>query len=377
MKIWPLTWRETAGAFTTGEDVAAADCVLYFAQRDIFERPDVFQSLRDLCPSAKIAGCSTGTTIIGGDVNDAIPSAIAIRLDQSQIRMVSTPLSVADSREAGRRLGEGLGLDALAGVLVLSDGLKVNGAALVEGLQEVLGVHVPIGGGLAGDGAAFERTLVAADSPPEAGIAIALGFYGANIRIDTGAAHGWDYFGPVRRITKSDGVVLRELDGKSALTLYEKYLGEEAAGLPASALLYPLLITNPDNPQDQVVRTVLGIDRDAGTLTFAGDIPQGWTARLMRGAFDHLTQGAGDAARLALKDGQAESGLALLVSCVGRRLLMGQRTASEVEAVLEALPKGFSQIGFYSYGEIASVNGANFCGLHNQTMTVMTFREAA
>jgi hypothetical protein len=98
----------------------------------------------------------------------------------------------------------------------------------------------------------------------------------------------------------------------------------------------------------------------------------------MRGAFDNLVEGAAAAAREAHPAPlEANKGLALLVSCVGRRIVMGEHTADEIEAVASVLPKRFQQIGFYSHGEISASPNDNFCGLHNQTMTIMTLEEAA
>jgi hypothetical protein len=174
--------------------------------------------------------------------------------------------------------------------------------------------------------------------------------------------------------------VLFELDGKPALDLYERYLGPEAAELPASGLLYPLKVWDRAHPEDEVVRTLLGVDHQARSLTFAGDVPQGWSARLMRGAFDRLTDGAAAAAthaRSAMSLTGLEPELCLFVSCVGRRLLMGQRTEEEVEAVAKALGGKIPMIGFYSYGEIAPHNESGACGLHNQTVTLTLFAEAA
>jgi hypothetical protein len=262
--------------------------------------------------------------------------------------------------------------------LVFSDGLAVNGTCLVAGMQSVLGATIPISGGLAGDGAAFSQTLVGADAIPREKLIAALGFYGNDVRIGSGAAHGWDLFGPAREVTNSVGSVLYEMDGKPALDLYERYLGDEAADLPASGLLYPLLLTNPEDTRDEVVRTILAIDRDKRTLTFAGDVPRGWSARLMRGNFENLTRGAGTAAEIAGRSLiPAEASLAILISCVGRRLLMKQRTADEIEATAAALTNRVHQIGFYSYGEIATAGVTGHCGFHNQTMTVMTIQEAA
>ena len=96
-----------------------------------------------------------------------------------------------------------------------------------------------------------------------------------------------------RRISRSSGNILFDLDGTPALDLYERYLGEEAEGLPGTALLFPLEISDPASPETTLVRTVLAIDREKRSMTFAGDMPEGWTAQLMRGNIAHLAAGAG------------------------------------------------------------------------------------
>ena len=200
------------------------------------------------------------------------------------------------------------------------------------------------------------------------------------MRVSTASAGGWDVFGPRRKITASQGNVLRELDGEPALKLYERYLGEDdARGLPGSALYFPLRIADPSQPGRQIVRTVLAVNRDERTLTFAGDMPVGWSAQLMRGVHDRLVAGAADAARQlpARAPDSTDDRAAILVSCIGRRLLMGQSVGDEVEAVNEILGAGTRSIGFYSYGELSPHASGGACELHNQTMTITTCEEAA
>jgi hypothetical protein len=113
-------------------------------------------------------------------------------------------------------------------------------------------------------------------------------------------------------------------------------------------------------------------------MIFAGDIPQGSKAQLMRGEFNRLTAGATEAAlQAAGKQSEcgAQGGLALLVSCIGRRLLMGHRIDDEIRAVRAVLPPDLAQLGFYSYGEIAPHRVSGVCELHNQTMTVTIISE--
>ena len=169
--------------------------------------------------------------------------------------------------------------------------------------------------------------------------------------------------------------MLYELDGQSALDLYKMYLGEKAAELPGSALLFPLGLKF-DEDSDTIVRTVLAVDETKNSMTFAGDIPEGCYVRLMKANFDKLIEGANlAAAHTTQKGGSSEDKLALLISCVGRKLILGQRIDEEVEAVMDVLGSGSTVTGFYSYGEISPVVESAVCELHNQTMTITTFAE--
>jgi hypothetical protein len=110
-------------------------------------------------------------------------------------------------------------------------------------------------------------------------------------------------------------------------------------------------------------------------MTFAGDLPQGWMAQLMRADFDALVSGAEEAAAVAGVD-TAGNGLVVAISCVGRRLVMGEAAEEEVEATLDRLPTGSTQVGFYSYGELSPFSSGP-CDLHNQTMTLFAISEVA
>ena len=267
-----------------------------------------------------------------------------------------------------------LPVNGLRGVFLLGDGTRTNGTALVAGVRTILPEAILLTGGLAGDGSDFRRTHVGANTPPAEGMIAAIGFYGEQLTMGWGSYGGWDRFGPERTITRSKANVLFELDSEPALQLYKRYLGEEAVNLPASALLFPLTVRPDDKEKSAVVRTIVGIDEAKQSLTFAGDVPQGYIAQLMRGHFDELVDGASRAgARAAQADRVC---LALLVSCIGRRLLLGQRAGDEAEAVSAALGKDAVAVGFYSYGEIAPHETTGRCELHNQTMTVTTISEA-
>lgn len=337
------------------------------------------QQLVAAFPQSILLGCSTAGEIAGADVNDASLSVAVARFDHTRLALAVAAVASADaSGAAGRALAQQLRAagDDLRAVFMLSDGLHVNGTPLVDALTDALGPGVVLSGGLAGDGSAFERTWVLAGGRVADGCVAAVGLYGSRLQVGSGCRGGWLDFGPERRITRSQGNVLFELDGKPALDLYKTYLGELAHGLPGSALRFPLSIRRPGDDAPPLVRTILGIDEVQRSLTFAGDMPEGHAARLMRTTNDSLIDSAAAASAQALQ-GLVVAGDALLVSvsCVGRRLVLGERTEEEVESVLEAAPPGTRHVGFYSYGEISPGAAGGSSELHNQTMTVTVFSE--
>ena len=361
--------------------LAAADVVIYFGSRADLADGQAFASLNQTFPNAKLLGCSTGGQIEGDDVREDGATALALRFQETRVKLARVAIDDASQSEArGEEIATALQAPDLAAVFVICDGLKVNGSRLARGMSRVSGPKVSLSGGLAGDGSAFHETWVGAGEAPCSGRIGAIGFYGSKVKVSTGSAGGWDVFGPRRKITASRGSVLHELDGEPALNLYERYLGEDdVRGLPGSALLFPLRIADPNDPARQIVRTVLAVNREERTLTFAGDMPMGWSAQLMRGVHDRLVAGAADAARpLAVRaPGSTGDRAAILVSCIGRRLLMGQSVGDEVEAVNEILGARTRSIGFYSYGELSPHPGGGACELHNQTMTITTCEEDA
>jgi hypothetical protein len=293
MRADQLSWTEATG-WRAPDDFGGADLVLFFGTRPALADGARYDELRRLCPRARILGCSTGGQIRNDDVTDDEIAAVALSFQSTKIRLAceSSP-DPHHSRHAGESIGHALAADDLAGIFVLSDGLSVNGSELVAGITAVVGGRIPLTGGLAGDGAQFQETLVSADCPPQRQTVGAIGFYGPSIRIGHGSAGGWDEFGPRRRITRARGNVLYELDGAPALDLYKRYLGEEdSKGLPGTALLFPLRIRNPERPEHDIVRTILAVDHAVGSMTFAGDVPEGWVAQLMRGNFQRLAAGA-------------------------------------------------------------------------------------
>ncbi len=350
--------------------------LVVFGASGYLDDPAPFEALEKAFPLSRRIGCSTSGEIMGQRLVDGTLACAAVRFRAGEVQVACSAVErVGGSFAAGVDLARSLSRPDLRGVFVLSDGLCVNGSALVDGLNSVLGQSVVATGGLAGDGDRFERTWVLAGERPAAGVVAAAGLYGDTVHIGHGSKGGWDMFGPERVVTRSAGNVLYEIDGNPALELYKRYLGELAAELPASALLFPLALRTNGNGGQEVVRTVQSVDETDQSMTFAGDVPEGSRVQLMQANFDRLVEGASEAGLTSAGSVAGGSCLAIAISCVGRRLVLGERTEEEIEATFDALPPGTSQIGFYSYGEISPHTDFGPCDLHNQTMTLTVLSE--
>lgn len=341
--------------------------------------PVLEQALRDLrvaFPLAHWIGCSTAGEIFGAQLDDDSLAVAVVRFDKARVRSLHEKVGPAQGAlEAGRSIARALAEPDLKGIFVLADGLAVNGSELAKGLAGELPAGLPISGGLAADGDRFGQTWVIADKVPQAAHVVAVGFYGESVDMACNHRGGWDVFGPEREVTRATGNVLYALDDQPALALYRKYLGERAGELPAAGLLFPLAIRNEQEADGMTVRTILGIDEAEQSITFAGDIPQGSFVRMMRANRDRLIDGAiGAADGVRPVAGAAGETLCLAISCIGRRLVLGQRCEEELEAVLDTLPKPCRMIGYYSYGELSPLSSGR-CDLHNQTMTLTLLGE--
>mgnify|MGYP003630464677 FL=1 len=352
------------------------DVFFLFASPTFIGTEEFVSKLACKFENAILIGCSTAGEILGNEVLDSTIALTAVKFEKTKLRIEEVDLVACnlDSYEAGKAISSKLMGPDLRHIFVLSDGLIVNGAELVKGLHADLDKSVSITGGLAGDCSNFENTLVISGNKVASKKIVALGLYGPELSIGFASKGGWDSFGIERLVTKSTNNVLYELDGQPALELYKSFLGDMAKDLPGSGLLFPLSMRDEDN-QIPVVRTILSVDEKNGSLTFAGNIPQGSYVRLMKANIDRIIGGAEQSAITAKNSTEDQHQLAFLISCVGRRLVMKQLVEEEVEAVNEVFGNDIYTTGFYSYGEIAPFDKFSPCTLHNQTMTITTFSE--
>lgn len=366
------------GLWTSLEDqgVQTPNFILCFGNRLLIEEGSYFQYLRAQFPGTPIISCSSAGEISNTEITEKTVVATAVEFDHSQIQYNSVNLSdYPNSYEAGKSLMEGLSTEQLKFVLLLSDGQQINGSELVNGVNEVLQHQAPVAGGLAADSNRFEKTLLGVNEDIKEGNLIALGLYGAHLEVGFGSEGGWLQFGPERTLTKSAANVISEIDGKNALDLYRLYLGDEADDLKVNSFFYPISIQEK-GIEYPIVRTILSIDEENKTMSFAGNTPQGSKVRLMKFNTDNLLDASTEAMIKSSSNLQNKNALSIMISCIGRKIVLDNRFEDELDAAKEGWDNPnviFS--GFYSYGEIAPYPGFVKCELHNQTMTITTITE--
>ncbi|PKB15915.1 FIST signal transduction protein [Flavobacterium sp. 5] len=366
-----LTWN-----YLTDKIALKNPLVLVFANRLLLEDEAFLKEIKKEFPYEHIIYGSTSGEIADTNVLDNSAAVTAIEFEKSSF-IIKTGNILDYDKDAvalGKSLYSSMPKENLKHLFVLSEGSFINGSALINGLEDAIDSSVSITGGMCGDDAKFEKTLASYNENPKEGEVVLIGFYGETLEISFASYGGWQPFGPERIITRSEGNILYEIDGHPALELYKKYLGEKANELPQASLLYPLNVT-PPGKEDALVRTILNIDNENQSMILAGDVPLNSKVQLMMASVDGIANGANLAAQDAMRNRKTKPSLAILISCVGRKIVMDQRVEEELEEVKSVLDSKTILTGFYSYGEMAPFFGSRICQLHNQTMTLTLVSE--
>lgn len=352
--------------------------VLVFGNRFMLQDKNIYNEIREVFKDGHIVFGSTAGDITSEAVEDETIAVTAIEFEKSTFSISTTNVLNSDikidSFITGKELIQQLPQEGLKYVFVVSDGSFINGSQLTKGMNAATQDNLLITGALCGDGSRFEKTLTSYNELPKEGKIVAIGLYGESLEVTFATKGGWTPFGPERIVTKSEDNILFELDGQPALDLYKTYLGEKSKELPGAALLYPLKVQSSDETKS-IVRTILNINEEKNSVILAGDIKEGSRVQLMMTNVDNIVNAAEVGATKALEHRNKKPELAILISCIGRKLVLDQRVEEEVEEVIEVVGKEATVCGLYSYGEIAPFNEEINCQLHNQTMAITLISE--
>jgi hypothetical protein len=347
--------------------------LIFGSRLDLEEDTSFIEDIKKKYPNTDIITVSSAGTISDVTITSKYAATFVELEKTSHLTKVFQYNEFDNFIDLGRSIGNSFDQTNLVYIMLLGTS-GINAEKILQGLNEVLPNNVTVSGGIAGDDERFERTLVGLNENIASDQMVALAFYGTNLIVTHGSKGGWDTFGPQRTVTKSEGNILFEIDNRPALDLYKEYLGEKASELPGSGLLFPFTILDTAT-SEPIVRGIQNVNESLNSIVLFGDVKNGDKIQLMRANFDRLIDGA------ALSSIESKIGLnsdpdfALLVSCVARKLVLGQSTEDELEEARKYLGASTKICGFYSYSELSPVVGSNACLLHNQTMTITTFTE--
>lgn len=349
-----------------------------------YDQPEVVAGAFSAMPEgALLVGASAAGEITSGSTVFDAAAAMAIASDQMTWSVGVGGGVRQDSFLAGAgaaRAAVANAKDPIRLFMLIPDGLNGNGADIVRGAQSVLGERFPIIGGSAGDDYLFKQTWQYYQGEAITDSVIGIGFSG-QFSFGFGVRHGWEPIGLPMKVTKSDGAVLKEVDGKPALEIYSGYFGKASAELirepiARMAYTYPLGMS-VDGSDEFLIRDPV-IANEKGEITMAAEIPEGTTVRLMFGDRDKAIAAARDAALTVRSQLEGHAPRAIFMfNCMARNRLLGVHCHEENEVVQSVIGADVPMAGFYTYGEQGPLLGKKDAQayFHNETMTLMALGE--
>jgi hypothetical protein len=343
-----------------------------------YDQQKLLDGIAAAAPGIPMVGCTTDGEISsqGLSINSVVVMALAS--DTIRFHPVSVEQLSKDSFYAGTQIGKAFqGLECRY-VQVFSDGLSGNADQIIQGIKAHMGNDVKIAGGTSGDGGDFKRTYQYFGNRVLTDSIVAVAFQG-QFGLGTGIGCGWFPVGIAKKVTRAVGNVVYELDGQPALQAYERFLGKHAERLPAVGVEYPLGLLEPDNETEEeghfLCRATMGVDRKAGAIIFAGDVPEGSLVKMTIGNDGDIIRAAKHAAQSAMEklrnnDPALKPQAIFLYSCMARKIVLGTRTDEEITAVKEAVGGDVPIVGFYTYGEYAPIGECEHSCFHNETATL-------
>jgi hypothetical protein len=333
---------------------------------------------------------STGIAIIAnqGIFNQGLVLML-IKLSErvmANIAHVNNP-TIASAPEAGKEMAEKLLLgfqDTPRTLgLLFSDNIMDESSGFIRALREKLGTGLPLIGAC---NSGFQQPLrnylyYNNELSHNAYTGMLLG---GRVNFGMGTKHGWEPLGKQHIITSSQGNIIRTIDNKPAIKLYEDYLGcpnqEFKHGQINIFMLYPLGISVPGE-DEHILRNAIFIDEDSGALHLSGSIPEGVAVRLMIATKEtclNATRQAVEQSKIVLSSGlilrERTKKFALVFNSLARYTILKKEAIRELEIIKDGLEPNTPLIGLYTYGGLIPLKASNYLGqayCHNQNVSIL------
>ena len=324
------------------------------------------ETLVRLLPNACIIGTTTSGEIIEGKAKMHTTVLAFSLFEHTKIRTYASKIYKSSEETANALISQFCTVEEKPRVAIsFVDGLHINGEAFIDTLGKYHESLI-IAGGLSGDNANFQQTVVFTEKEILPSGAVVALLYNEHLQVATKASFGWESVGKSMMVTRAEGNIIYEIDGECAVDIYGKYLGEDIArNLPQIGVEFPLIVKKHGM---EIPRAPLSKSSD-GSLVFAGSIHTG----------DKVTFGYGNLQAIlqygqsVYEDHQVQKSESIFVySCMARLQLLGENVNDE----LLPLQSICNVTGFFTYGEfyVESVN--HKCELLNETMTILALSES-
>jgi hypothetical protein len=359
-----------------------ADLVLVYATSH-YSRLEALAVIKEIFPDAKIIGCSTSGLILPHTIEItgisilALSSSKQMQFGTAYVKNLSDQNTNLAARELSKRVLKDFGLNPRQLSIIFFDGLSDKGPLLLKGLKESFGQFSSILGGGSFDNFQFTKTYQFFNAEVMTDSVCAL-MFGGQITIGLSSQHGWKPLGKPRVIEKAEKNIIRRINGKKAISIYEEFLGEQSIALFLNRqnrirLFYPLGILIEDQKK-YLIQHVVNILED-GSLVCQGEIPQGAEVHIMIGNKDSCKQAAEQAAKEAKEAlmGKAPE-LVLIFESAARQRLLGRSVFQEIQIIKEVFGDNVPIFGMYAYGELAPLNSieqGSPCFLQSETINIL------
>ncbi|MDP8264466.1 MAG: FIST N-terminal domain-containing protein [Candidatus Aceula lacicola] len=347
-----------------------------------YSRIEALNVIKETFPEAKIIGCSTSGLILSKTIETWGISILAIgskdlHFGISCVKNISKDKINLISEELAQKATKNFGLDRRQVSLLLTDGLSQNNSLLLKGMQKSLGLLSPILGAGSSDNFQSKKTYQYFENEVLTDSAIAV-IMGGQIATGFSSQHGWKPLGKPRIITKAKKNIIKEINNKKAISLYEEFFADQAVSLFSSRLnrmrdFYPLGMLI-EGEKKYLLQQVVSVT-DTGELVCQGEIPEGTEVHIMIGNKDSCRHSALNAACEVKESlfGRTPD-LVLVFESASRQKLLGRNIFQEIQIIKEVLGESVPIFGMYCYGEFAPLGTpgqASQSFLQNETISIL------
>ena len=351
--------------------------IFLFVSLNFKDVESVIEEIKAKYEKSIIIGGTTSGEIIDQEVIDDTVVLAAVKFHKTKLKLYSGNLSSDSSTgySSGEIFAKKIDQENLKHIFLLSDAQTLSAANLLKGMNNELKPSISVTGGLASRNSFTDSNFIIDNGKIKQNSVIALALYGDSLQVSYNAQGGWDSYGVECLVTKSRENRILEINEQPALNFYRAHVDSKVLeNFDDDGFNYPIKVRNEEH-SFPVMRVLLAVDQEEESLIMSEEISVGSYVRLMKGNIDRLINGAENSAKIIAEQSNHNHQLAILISCSGRRKVMGELVSEEIEAVTDQFPKNTETIGFYSYGEISPFFGFSKTSLHNLTMCITTFSE--